>query len=211
MSNKRKLACLLFLCLIFLFILFGLDRVRSDSHTRQVEITLQDYLSQTDEEWFLTGKKEYKVEAMMVSKETSFHNDYENVDYTVSDDNETVIIKGTAGEMWASKISKVIDTYTKPDGSSLKEDDFSKKDVYIDLLAKASPDSCYAMFVNKDINVTVETAWGDMLHTNVLNIPHDEGDYLVCCKGADGKPDLADVWVVNGEIFKNTYYPKNSN
>ena len=56
---------------------------------------------------------------------------------------------------------------------------FEQKDVYIDLLTKAAPDSNYAMFVPADTIVIVETAWGDELHTNVLNVPHGDGDYLV--------------------------------
>lgn len=72
-------------------------------------------------------------------------------------------------------------------------------------MTKAAPDSNYAMFVPADTIVIVETAWGDELHTIVLNVPHGDGDYLVCRKGEDGKPDLSDVWVLNGVIFQKTY------
>lgn len=43
-----------------------------------------------------------------------------------------------------------------------------------------------------------------MLHTNLPNAPHGDGDYLVCAN-KDGQPDLSDVWVVNGAVFPNTY------
>jgi hypothetical protein len=33
-----------------------------------------------------------------------------------------------------------------------------------------------AMHVPIDITVTVETAWGDVLHTNLPNARHGEGD-----------------------------------
>ena len=165
----------------------------------------EEYLEAGEEEWFLTGKKAYTVQAMMVSKETSFHNDLEVTDYTVTDDGETVVLKGTSDEMWASKLSKVIDTYTKPDGSRLSIDDFSQKDVYIDIVSIASPDSNYAMHVPVDVSVTVETAWGDVLHTNLDNAPHGDGDFLVCRVGEDGRPDLSDVWVLNGIQFMKNY------
>ena len=83
----------------------------------QTVLTLEEYLAQGRETWFLTGKKEYTVQAEMVSGETSFHNELEVVDYTVTDDGITVILKGVFGEMWTSKLPKVISTYTKPEGS----------------------------------------------------------------------------------------------
>ena len=171
----------------------------------QMIMTLAEYLEQSENEWFLTGKKEYTVQAMMPSKETSFHNELEVVDYTVTNDGITVILKGTLGEMWTSKLPKVISTYTKADGSEITEKDFEVKDRYIDLKTKAAPDTNYAMYVPNDISVTVETAWGDVLHTNLPNAPHGDGDFLVCRAGEDGEPDLSDVWVLNGVIFQKTY------
>jgi hypothetical protein len=61
------------------------------------------------------------------------------------------------------------------------------------------------MHVPLNISVSVETAWGDILHTNLPNAPHGEGDYLVCRTGADGEPDLSDVWVLNGVVFPEYY------
>lgn len=177
----------------------------AEAVSNQKEMTFEEYIDAGGEQWFLTGKKQYPVQAMMVSKETSFHNDLEVVDYTVTDDGTTVILKGTVGEMWATSLSKVLATYTKPDGSALSEADFAEKDVYIDIVSIPSPDSNYAMFVPADTTVTVQTAWGDVLHTNLPNAPHGDGDYLVCRVGEDGEPDLSDVWVLNGEVFPNTY------
>ena len=175
----------------------------------QMIMTMAEYLEQSENEWFLTGKKEYTVQAMMPSKETSFHNELEVVDYTVTNDGITVILKGTLGEMWTSKLSKVISTYTKADGSEITEKDFEVKDRYIDLKTKAAPDTNYAMYVPNDISVTVETAWGDVLHTNLPNAPHGDGDFLVCRAGEDGEPDLSDVWVRNGVQFPENYYTEN--
>ncbi len=177
----------------------------AETSKEPVSMSLQEYLDTGGEVWFLSGKKKYPVQAMMVSKETSFSNELEVVDYTVTDDGVTVILKGTADEMWTSDISRVMTTYTKPDGSPVTQEDFQEKDVWVDLCSIPSPDTNYAMHVPNHISVTVETAWGNVLHTNLPNAPHGDGDYLVCRAGEDAKPDLSDVWVLNGVVFPNTY------
>lgn len=171
----------------------------------QIGMTTEEYLAQNQGEWFLTGKKEYTVQAMMVSEETSFHNELEVADYTVTDDGVTVILRGSFGEMWTSKLPKVISTYTKPDGSEISENDFAIRDTYIDLITRAEPDTYYAMYVPPDISVTVITAWGDELHTNLPNAPHGDGDYLVCRINENGEPDLSDIWILNGLVFPEYY------
>ena len=142
---------------------------------------------------------------MMVSKDTSFHNDLENVDYTATDDGVSVVLKGTVGEQWIAKLDKVLKTYTKADGSALTAEDFTgSKDTFIDLKTKAEPDTNFACFVPADVRLTVNTAWGDVLHVNDPSSEHGYGDYLVC-PNKDGKPDFSDVWVVNGAVFGSTY------
>jgi len=171
----------------------------------QKQMSLSEYLSETNENWFLTGKKEYMVQAMMVSKEMTFHNDLEVVDLVAADDGETVVLKGTRDEIWTSPLPQVIARYTKPDGSELCKEDFADKDVFIDIVTIPTTDAYYAMHVPKDITVIVETAQGNVLHTNLPNAPHGEGDYLICTKEEDGGPNLSDVWVLNGLIFPDCY------
>ena len=66
---------------------FGCD---ANGEQDQKHLSLSEYLSETDENWFLTGKKEYTIQAMMVSKKMTFHNDLEVVDLVAADDGETV-------------------------------------------------------------------------------------------------------------------------
>lgn len=75
-------------------------------------MTFEDYLNNIAREWFLTGKTRYTVQAMMVSKPTSFLNDLEMARYTATDDGVTVVLRGTGGEMWTSRLEKVISTST---------------------------------------------------------------------------------------------------
>ncbi len=67
------------------------------------------------------------------------------------------------------------------------------------------PKEITAMHVPIDITVTVETACGDVLHTNLPNARHGEGDYLVCTVQEGGEPNLSDIWVLNGLIFPDRY------
>ena len=187
----------------------GCDANDTNEEQNQKHMSLSEYLSETKENWFLTGKKKYTVQAMMVSKERTFHNDLEVVDLVATDDGETVVLKGTRDEIWTSPLSQVIVRYTKPDGTRLCKEDFAKKDVFIDIVTIPARDTHYAMHVPKDSTVIVETAQGDVLHTNLPNAPHGEGDYLICTKGEDGNPNLSDVWVLNGLIFPDCYDTSN--
>ena len=177
----------------------------TDPEIVQTVMSVDTYLDRRDAQWFLTGKKEYALQAKMVSKETSFRNHLEMADYTVNDDGMTVILKGSIGEQWTSKLPDVLSTHKKPDGSALSAADFAEKDQWIDIITQSEPNSYYAMHVPLEISVTLETAEGDELHTNLPNAPHGNGDYLVCRIGTDGQPDLADVWVLNGVVFPEYY------
>ena len=208
MKNRRTLntAALILGSLIFISaLLFG--RWNRKTEAGQNTMTFEEYLRTGREQWFLTGKKEYGIQGMMVSKETSFHNDYENIDYTVNDDGTSVVLKGTAGEMWVSALSKVQNTYVKKDGSKITEADFAVRDVFIGLVSVPSPNSCYAMHVPEDASVTVTTSSGYELHTNLPGLDHGGGDYILSSVTKEGTPDLSDVWAVNGVLFKNCYDP----
>ena len=169
------------------------------------ESPAEAYIQAHADDFFLTGKTEYTIQGMMVSKETSFHNELENVDYTATDDGESVVLKGTVGEQWVTKQSKGQETDTTAGGTALTAEDFTgSKDTFIDLKTKAEPDTNFACFVPADVRLTVNTAWGDVLHVNDPSSEHGYGDYLVC-PNKDGAPDFSDVWVVNGAVFPNTY------
>ena len=173
-----------------------------------IAMTLEEYLERGGEAWFLTGKRAHRMQAMMVSRETSFHNALDVADYTVADDGVTVILKGRYGEMYATGLPNVVSAYTKPDGGALSEADFAEKDAYIDIVAREKPGSYCAMHVPPDVCVTVVTAGGNVLHTNLPNAPHGDGDYLVCRADERGEPDLTDIWVLNGVAFPEYYFAK---
>jgi hypothetical protein len=209
MSGKKTASCqialLMLLSLLMVLVLSAcVNTPGAEDAQTQISMRFADYMDQRGEAWFLTGKREYRVQAMMVSGELSFHNELENVDYVAVDDGETVVLRGTRGEMWTSPLSKVVTRYTKPDGSELRREDFAEKDVLIDIVTIPTRDSYYAMHVPAEITVTVETAGGNVLHTNLPNARHGEGDYLVCA-AQEGGPNTEDVWVLNGLVFPDCY------
>lgn len=167
------------------------------------ELTTDTLFTYSRYDVFQTGKVEYTIQGKMVSEETEVYNQLEDVHYTAQPNGIDVILKGTAGEEWVTKLSKVLTTYTKPDGSELTEADFLP-DTFIDLKTKSST-GYYAMFIPVKLKVTVKTSWGDVLHANRDGIPHGAGDYLVMSTNEDGEPNFHDIWIVNGEIFPNTY------
>ena len=202
----------IFLFLVLVGMAGGLmiySRSNAESTRGQKSQSLEEYLESSREKWFLTGKKKYTVQAMMVSKEMTFHNDLEVVDLVAADDGETVVLKGTRDEIWTSPLPQVISRYTKPDGSELRKEDFANKDVYFDIVTIPTKDAYYAMHIPNDITVVVETAQGNVLHSNLPNAPHGEGDFLVCTIREDGEPDLSDIWILNGLIFMDCYDTSN--
>lgn len=167
-------------------------------------MNLLDYLNSTAERWFKTIKKSYAVQAMMVSVETDIYNFLEGSSYVAKPDNICVVLTGTVGEQWVTKLSNVIPTYSKADGSELTAEDFAVKDIPITIKTKAGTEEYLAMHIPLDIEVEVETSWM-ILFANSPKAPHGNGDYLVCRVYSNGNPDLSDVWVVNGTVFPNTY------
>ena len=169
------------------------------------ELTMEQYLSLNLYSWFETGKTEYQVKGMTVAEDTPVYNRLEDVHYVAHPNGEDVVLTGVVGEQWVGKLSKVIKTYTKLDGTALTAEDFQPG---VEVTMKTKADAGYfAYFIPAKYHVSVNTAWGDVLHANRTGIEHGEGDYLVCRVGEDGKPDMSDVWVVNGSTFPLTYKP----
>ena len=168
-------------------------------------INALDYIAENGDRAFVTGKIDYTVKGMMVAEPADIYNELELVSYHAEDDGESVVLEGTVGEQWVTKLPKVLSTYTHLDGTPLAEEDFTScKGSFIDIRTIPDTDANFALFVPADTVVEVQTAWGDILYANASDAPHGEGDYLVC-RNDGGQPDLSDIWVVNGAVFPATY------
>ena len=101
MDKQLRYRTLLLISLLVVAIIAAitLSGKKAKEEQDQKSMSLDEYLSETNENWFLTGKNKYTVQAMMVSKEMTFHNDLEVVDLVARDDGETVVLKGTRDEI----------------------------------------------------------------------------------------------------------------
>ena len=62
-----------------------------------------------------------------------------------------------------------------------------------------------ACFVPKTQKGQIQTSWGTVRNLNGVGVSHGKGDFIVCSMLPNGKPNLSSRWVVNGEIFADTY------
>ena len=166
-------------------------------------ILLENYLALKLYNWFPTYKKDYCIQAKMVSDQTDIYNYLEDTHYNVNVDSD-VVLKGTLGEEWVNTLTNVAATYTKLDGSEITLNDFSIRDKYIGIKS-ISKKACYAHFIPFKYKIEVHIEGGAILHANREGIVHGQGDYLVCSADKNGKPDLTNIWVVNGVQFEANY------
>ena len=87
MNRKPYFRKLLLISMIVIAAIIAITVFACDANKKQDQrqMSLSEYLSETSENWFLTGKKEYTVQAIMVSKEMTFHNELEVVDLVARD------------------------------------------------------------------------------------------------------------------------------
>ncbi len=167
--------------------------------SNQPMLTIADFNSK---DFQPTTKKSYQIEGKTVSKANTVHNILEGTNY-IAQVKSDVVLKGTVGELWVAPLHKVLKTYRKPNGEVLKASDFIT-DQFVPLQTQIGK-LAFALFVPHHQQVEVITAWGDKLIANRPGVEHGKGDYLVCSADEKGKPNLKDMWVVNGNIFPNTY------
>ena len=89
------------------------------------DMTAEEFIAANWQKAFVTGKTSYQIQGRMVSQPTDVYNPLELVSYHVENDGESVILTGTLGEEWVAPVSKVVNTYTKTDGSALTAEDFT--------------------------------------------------------------------------------------
>lgn len=125
------------------------------------------------------------------------------------------VLCGTVGEMWTISPGKLAKTYNfLQGGQPLQINQQSlglrMKSGLLDwTLVRTSPQATagqnMACFVPSAQKGQIQTSWGAVLNINGAGISHGKGDFVVCAKLPNGKPNLSDRWVVNGEIFATTY------
>lgn len=167
-----------------------------------------------------TRKKKYTIKASMPPVGTKVHNHLEKVDY-ITDENKKFVLTGTVGEQWVVDVNKLMKTYTFENGQPITKQElpYMLKDCMDKAKAKVckviprfniqtivdnSTPTNWAIFVPVKYTFQIPTSWGDILTVNAPGIPHGTGDFIVC-SDLNGYPNMNDRWVVNGEIFADTY------
>lgn len=118
-------------------------------------------------------------------------------------DGNLVCICGTVGELYLTSMQNVFGTYTFADGNLINNPDSLKKEWRV-LKTKRDNMTLFACFVHKTQKGMIRTAHGTMEYNGVL-ADHGKGDFIVCNCMPDGRPNIADKRVVNGNVFATTY------
>lgn len=172
------------------------------------------YVSNTSN-WKRTHKKQYEVYMCRPKIGTVVVNKFEGSKY-VTDNNKQFVLSGTCGEQWVIDAAKMAKTYVFANGeritpSSLRsrmlasgEIDWIKLKTITDENIRVSNWALFLPLNNRTVGFPVNTSWGDVLYANRSGVSHGKGDFLVCSDDG-GRPNLKDVWVVNGNIFATTY------
>lgn len=138
----------------------------------------------------------------------------QNLAYAVTDSTPFVLC-GTQGELWAVPADKLAGTYTFMQGGqplAINQQTLNARlqGKYLDWTVvrtsvQATAGQNMACFVPSGQHGQVQTSRGSILAYNGFNVGHGKGDFIVCSKLPNGQPNLADRWVVNGEVFAATY------
>ena len=119
-------------------------------------------------------------------------------------DGDAVCLCGTVGELWLAKAGKVIDTYTFAEGQPISLGQLEKGWRKLKTRPTSGGATNFACFVPVSQKGQIKTSSKVLSYNDPLT-KHGKGDFIVCAALPNGKPNLADKWVVNGEVFATTY------
>ena len=158
------------------------------------------------ENWKQTRKKTaYSIYMCIPPVGTKIHNVLENKDYVTG--RNDVVLSGTREEMWVARITHVTKNYTFADKSLITPQKLEqlKRIGYLPwtrITPKASKlGSDFAFHIPiKYKNIVLANG----MTANGQGVPHGIGDFLVA-ENINGIPNINNIWVVNGEVFVDTY------
>lgn len=153
-------------------------------------------------------KKQYTIWCCMPSIGTAVYNKLEDAKYTTNEKQRFVLL-GTRGERWVIGFAKLVQTYTFGDGTPITTENLKAKmkDGVLDwfqVRTITNDNTLFATFIPAQYPFQLQTAWGSVLTGNRREISHGKGDFVLC-SNMNGQPNVRDRWVVNGEVFADTY------
>ena len=130
--------------------------------------------------------------------------------------NTPFVLAGTLGEMWTIDAMKLSQRYVFLGGggstvpiSPQTLSERGKNGILNWTVVRTIPNNSksWACFVPSHQKGQVQTSWGAVLNINGVGVSHGKGDFVIA-SDANGKPDLSNAYVVNGNIFATTYNNK---
>ena len=119
-------------------------------------------------------------------------------------DGEAVCLCGTVGELWLANVERVVDTYTFAEGQLISTEQLKKGWRKLKTRPTFGGATNFACFVPVSQKGQIKTSRAVLNYNDPL-VKHGKGDFIVCAALPNGKPNLADKWVLNGEVFATTY------
>lgn len=128
--------------------------------------------------------------------------------------NTPFVLAGTVGELWTISAEDLANKYTFIQNgqplninqqtlqSRMKNDNLDWTLIRTIHESKSNNMACFVPNAKKG---QIRTSYGVVLNINGHGVSHGKGDFVVCGLLPNGQPNLADRWVVNGEIFATTY------
>lgn len=161
-----------------------------------------------------TKKKKYTIYCCMPPLGTKVYNLLEGT-YYITTAQASFVLSGTVGEKWVIPVDKLAKIFNFADGTPITPNSLIAKfkimngKRVIDWFAiesKVSMDTpiVWACQIPANIQTHVPHNKGNAYLVNKKGVPHSTGDFVICAD-KDGKPYFENAYVVNGEIFSDTY------
>lgn len=162
----------------------------------------------------LCRKQIYSVKCCIPPKDIEIYNHLEDAHYTTNN-TEKVLMKGLMNEIWLIDLKTLMNSYKFLDGEDINMETLNQRGKIIDNdlimnwqdVISINNSMKYAQMIPKLYKLQITTKYGTNLNVNSDNSVsnHDQGDFILCSIDKDGKPNLNDKWVVDGNVFKKTY------
>lgn len=155
------------------------------------------------------SKFRYDCQAYIPELNSTIYNKLEDV-VLHTKEAEPIVIIGPAKEHYTIPLNTLLKCYTLRDGTEMTLDLLENKGLFFtgkvfDISWNDNNKKVlYALKTNSDNVFTITTAWNNVLTVNSHGVCHENGDYILF-GNKNNKPDIHDMWVVNGCVFKETY------
>lgn len=137
---------------------------------------------------------------MLDEGDKTFLNEHASI---VTED-QPIAVLGTEDEIWLITEKRLLSVYETLNGKYINPDDLSIDWTEVRTKTSGLQPITWCLHIPVDESFDVVNPYGTKLTCNDGLCSHGDGDYIVCYGNENG-PDLAHIWVVNGNVFPKTY------